>query len=360
MASTVPWQPNEASRQVIAHLAAGECVALPTESTYEIVASAIHPRAVQQLQNAAGQEVPAVALTEVAEVADWLPLLRGGGARLVRKLGLGPYTLRAEAGYRRGLFERLPAIVRTALSCENGLPVRLADHPIWSELRQVGLPLISAPIIGATDAVEAERIAGGNVAIVVDGGPSLFVLPPTVVQVDGRRTRVVREGGLTAEQHDELTLCRILFVCTGNTCRSPMAEALCVKLLADRLGCGPAELQQNGFSVQSAGLAATMGSEASAEAVQAAAALGADASRHRSCMASVDMLLWADHVFAMTAGHWYALRGVDVPNLPVPEMLSPAHEDIADPIGRALIDYQSCAQQILDCLQQRLPQILES
>jgi len=360
MASTVPWQPNETPRQVIAHLTAGQCVVLPTESTYEIVASAVHARAVQQLQNVVGPHTPAVALTDAAEVLDWLPLLAGGGARLVRKLGAGPYVLNADASYRNGLFKHLPDFSRHALSCDNGLQVRLADHPIWSELRPTGAPLISIPISGATDATEAARLAGDHVALIVDGGAPQFALTPSVVQADRRSIKLLREGGLTAEQLGELTLCRILFICTGNTCRSPMAETLCVKLLADKLGCAPSDLAQHGFAVQSAGLAAAMGSEASVEGVQAAAALGADASRHRSRMASVEMLLWADHVFAMTSGHWSALRSVDVPNLPVPEMLSPSQEDIADPIGRALVDYQWCASQIVECLHQRLPQLLES
>jgi L-threonylcarbamoyladenylate synthase len=352
MAVTVPWQPDVTCRQVIAHLAAGECVALPTESSVAIVASALQGRAVAQLKRIAGDEVPAVALADVAEVSDWLPLLVGAGARLVRKLGPGPYVLHADAGFRAGLFGRLPDFAQAALATANGVRIRLADHPLWRELRQFGQPLIAAPIPNAMDAAEA--------ALIVNAGSTPSSQRPTLVQVNGRRAKVVRAGELTQDQFDELTLCRILFVCTGNTCRSPMAEALCIKLLADRLGCAPAELRQHGFSVQSAGLAAIMGSEASPEGVQAVAAMGADLSRHQSCPASLDMLQWADHVFAMTAGHWYTLRSVDAPTAAQLEMLSPQYEDIADPIGRALIDYQTCAQQILDCLNQRLPQILES
>ena len=57
-----------------------------------------------------------------------------------------------------------------------------------------------------------------------------------------------------------------VFVCTGNTCRSPLAEGLCKKLLAERLGCPAEELPQRGFLVISAGIAAMMGGEAAAEA----------------------------------------------------------------------------------------------
>jgi protein-tyrosine-phosphatase/tRNA A37 threonylcarbamoyladenosine synthetase subunit TsaC/SUA5/YrdC len=356
MASMLPWQPEETCRQVLAHLAKGECVALPTESTYVLVGSALHPSTVERLA-CGGAEL---ALSDVAQVADWLPLLRGAGARLVHKLGAGPYTLSVDAGFRFGLFQRLPKAVQRLLSPSGKIAVRLPAHPIWRELRRVDQPLISVSISGADEASKVASLISDRAACVVDAGPTTFAVPPSLVQVEGRRCSLSREGGLTREQLDEFTLCRILFVCTGNTCRSPMAEALCKKLLADRLGCAVADLQQHGFCVQSAGLAATMGSEASEEAVQVASTRGADLSAHRSCPATLDMLQWADFVFAMTAGHWHALRGVNVPGLTVPEMLSPNYEDIADPIGRALIDYQTCAEQILDCLKQRLPQILEA
>ena len=49
---------------------------------------------------------------------------------------------------------------------------------------------------------------------------------------------------------------KILMVCLGNICRSPLAEGLCKKLLAERLGCSLEELPQRGFVVLSAGLSA--------------------------------------------------------------------------------------------------------
>ena len=66
--------------------------------------------------------------------------------------------------------------------------------------------------------------------------------------------------------------CLVVFVCTGNTCRSPLAEALCKKRLADALGCAMADLPGRGFFVCSAGLAAMMGGPAAAEAVDVLAA----------------------------------------------------------------------------------------
>jgi protein-tyrosine phosphatase len=358
MPATIPWQPNESCDQVIRHLARGDCVALPTESTYEIVASALHPTAVDRLSNLGA--APAVVLGDYAALFDWLPLASGAGARLFRKLGPGPVALSADAGFRFGAWSHLPESVRGILARSGRLTMRWPAHAIWKELRHADLPLVSAALDSAKIPGEAIGVAGDAIACVVDAGATELGIWPSDVQVQGRRCRMVREGGLSAELLDKLTLCRILFVCTGNTCRSPLAQALCSKLLADRLGVPASELQQHGFLVQSAGLAAMMGADASPDSVTVATELGADLSTHKSAMATLEMLQWADHVFAMTMSHWYTLASAVPPGAVQPRMLSPKFEDIADPIGAALVDYRTCAQQILECLQQRVPELLES
>jgi protein-tyrosine phosphatase len=222
------------------------------------------------------------------------------------------------------------------------------------------LPFVSLAIPGAVTAEDAARLLGDQVAGVVDAGPTQLGGVPTVARIEGRQCIVEQPGLLDQEQVDALAVCRILFLCTGNTCRSPLAEALCVKLLAERLGCTPAALNQHGFLVQSAGLAAMMGGAASADGVRVAADLGADLSQHRSRMVTMEMLLWADHLFAMTAGHCYSIESIAAAGLPTARLLSPDEQDIADPIGGELADYRACAQQILACLEQRLPELLES
>src|SRR5262249_43476051 len=102
--------------------------------------------------------------------------------------------------------------------------------------------------------------------------------------------------------------CHILFVCTGNTCRSPLAQAMCARLLADRLGCEPADLPARGFSVQSAGLAAMIGAEATAEAVAVAREMGADLSGHKSQPLTRELLAQTDLLFTMTQAHLHILN----------------------------------------------------
>ena len=74
----------------------------------------------------------------------------------------------------------------------------------------------------------------------------------------------------------------VLLVCTGNTCRSPMAEAICRDMVAKRLGCPTDEMEDRGVIVTSAGIAAMMGGRASPEAVEMMSAMGLDLAGHET------------------------------------------------------------------------------
>jgi L-threonylcarbamoyladenylate synthase len=362
MPATLPWQPNATSDIVLRHLLAGDCVALPTESTYEIVASALSLDAVRRLEQFASSSIAAIVISDYQRLHEWLPLLCGAGSRLVRKLGPGPITLQAEAGFIHGLWSRLPESARKLTIRDASIAVRRPAHPIWTELGATDLPLISVPLEATHAPGCGTLLPGGGdyVACIVDAGPTPFGQLPSIAKAEGRRCLLLKEGGLTRDQFDDLTTCHILFVCTGNTCRSPMAAGLCAKLLADQLGCLPSDLKQHGFSVQSAGLAAMMGAPASPDAVVVAAEFGTDISAHSSRMITLETLLSADHIFAMTAGHWYTMKSIPVAAMMEPRLLSPQDEDVSDPIGGERSDYRACANQLLDCLRQRLPELLEN
>lgn len=148
--------------------------------------------------------------------------------------------------------------------------------------------------------------------------------------------------------------CSVLFVCTGNTCRSPLAEALCRRLLADRLGCDPAELEARGYVVRSAGIAALPGDTAALPAVEVARELGADLSAHQSRPVNPELLAAATHVLAVTRGHAEALL-MRYPGVgPEPDLLG-GSDDLDDPIGGDLEQYRACARVIRGHLERLLP-----
>jgi len=95
---------------------------------------------------------------------------------------------------------------------------------------------------------------------------------------------------------------RLLFVCTGNTCRSPMAEAI-----ARRRG---EELGYGGLQVRSAGVAAFPGSPASGGALRAAERHGLDLSGHRATLLTAELAAGADLILAMSPSH--LMRVIDL------------------------------------------------
>jgi protein-tyrosine phosphatase len=169
----------------------------------------------------------------------------------------------------------------------------------------------------------------------------------TLVRLEGDTWTLLEEGAVSAAALAELTARRIVFVCTGNTCRSPLAAALCTKLLAERLGCAPDELPRRGYAVSSAGLAAYRGAPATPEAVDIARELGVDLSRHSSRPLNVDVLLQANDLVAMTRSHLDLLLGYNVPGGPRPRLLAADGSDVPDPIGGSTEVYRDCAQEIL-------------
>jgi protein-tyrosine phosphatase len=115
----------------------------------------------------------------------------------------------------------------------------------------------------------------------------------------------------------------VLFVCTGNTCRSPFAEAV-----ARREGHGDAE---------SAGLGAYPGDKPPDDAIVVARELGYDLSSHRARRLTEEMLERADVVVGMTAAHVAAVGGGA-------RLLGEA--DLEDPIGRGRDTYRRVYAQI--------------
>ncbi len=121
---------------------------------------------------------------------------------------------------------------------------------------------------------------------------------------------------------------KILFVCTGNTCRSPIAEGL-FRALAPEHACS------------SAGLSAVPGQPASENAVACCREVGADISAHRSRLLTRSELSDYDMFFPMTGAHGRILEGAGVPS---EKIYLP--RDIADPFGGDLNEYRACRDSI--------------
>lgn len=127
----------------------------------------------------------------------------------------------------------------------------------------------------------------------------------------------------------------IVFICTGNTCRSPMAEALF------RARGGPA---RTGLIPASAGLFAHDGLPASDYAVQAAGELGGALSGHQARQLTPEIVTQAKYLVCMTAAHYDRLLAL----YPQAEdkLFTLAACDMADPFGGGLAVYRQSAGEI--------------
>lgn len=135
----------------------------------------------------------------------------------------------------------------------------------------------------------------------------------------------------------------ILFVCTGNTCRSPMAAALAAAIF---------EREGLKITVSSAGVFASDGSDASKNAVLAMEHEKIDIRTHKSRMAAVEILENAALVLAMTRSHLSHIKTVcPAANAFTLGEYAGGCIDVSDPFGGNLDQYKNCAAQIKQLLE---------
>ncbi len=341
--------PRDAIHRACHHLADGDLVAFPTETVYLIVANPLSAKGMEKLVALQPDGRRTLLLKSCFELWDYVPQMPVPADKLSRRAWPGPLTMALQKSVVEGVFHDLGETTRKALMSQDGtISFRVSAQSVLQEV----LKLCPAPLVACAErmpsglmprsAAEVASQFGDHVSIIFDEGPCRYGDASTIVRIEENGWEVAEQGVVSDCTIKRLCSEVYLFVCTGNTCRSPMAEALFRKLLSDHLKCHDEELMDRGYNVLSAGLSAGNGAPASREAVSILAEEGIDLRNHESQPLTERLLLHADHILTMTSGHRQSILN-EYPDLASRvSLLSSDHQDIADPYGGGPREYTAC------------------
>lgn len=323
--------------KAVSFLKKGRLVAFPTETVYGLGADARNADAVRRLYQVKNRPLSkpcTILIARKNQVTEYVPILSVVGERFVKRLWPGPLTI---------VFSRADG---------EAVGLRMAAHTVASDLvlgAETPILAPSANLSGKSPPRNAQEVLqdlGGKIDLLLDDGVTRFKKASTVVQIEGEKWQILREGVLSERSLRRAAGTIILFVCTGNSCRSPMAEGLARLMLSQRLGINPEELEESGFILTSAGVAAAVGARASDNAMKVMGDEGLSIIDHLSQPVVSRMLNEADRVYCMTGSHVRRLREMAPEKAEKITLLDPEGQDIRDPLGGDLETYRKCAARI--------------
>ena len=320
----------------------GGLVIFPTETVYGIAADANNPKAMERLgrvkHRSAGKRF-SILIAQRGIIDNYSCYTEPNLYKLIDKYWPGPLTVIVPAKFG-----------------DETVGIRMPDHTVALKLVEESGCTIAAPSANLedkkapTNVREALEDLDGKVELAIDGGPVDFGISSTIVDFTKAKPTVIRDGVITQPDVDRtINKKSILFVCTGNSCRSVMAEYL---LKAKLIG-------RDDVEVFSAGTSVYFKSLASHETITVLREQGINAAGHMSRPLGRIMLRKADLIFAMTRSHRMQILDL-VPSVEKRVYLlkefaqSRGHEvdlDVPDPIGQGHAEYQECLLTIKEAIE---------
>ncbi len=330
-------------------LRAGRIVAFPTETVYGLCVNALDKHAVRRLYTAKGREASkasALLLADRAAAEALVGPLPRLAARIADRFWPGPVTLVVPS--RRG----------------NPMGLRCPSYAFAQQLaREMPFPLLqtSANPSGqpaALNGAAVVRYLDGKVDLLLDGGTTEGGRSSTVVLCDHRRISIAREGAVPAAAILDAVVEPVVVACTGNICRSPVAEAMLRTMLAARLGTPEAGLGHFGFQVASFGTMGLTGREASEYAIIAAEEAGYDIRAHRARPFSIELAKSARVLYGLDQSHIDFLRPYFHTRPDDLRLLDPGGKEILDPYGKKLSYYRHAVEAMKRACEARVAELV--
>ncbi|MBK8976850.1 MAG: Sua5/YciO/YrdC/YwlC family protein [Planctomycetes bacterium] len=351
------------AREAAAAIRAGEIVVLPTETVYGLAAAPGDERSVDRIRELKDRPAELIFTHHVADRSDLDALVDRVPPRVARLLDRywpGPLT-----------------IVLPARGGVGTIGVRLPGHAFTrAVIRELGhsLYLTSVNRSGQQPLVDPDEIAarfGDRVDRLYDAGRPPLEQASTVVRWRGStdaehngsppdigELEILREGTLSAAEIHRAAARTVLFVCSGNTCRSPLAQALARRAAARRLHTTDDLVLAHGLDFQSAGTTAQEDEPVSDGSLESAREVGLDLSAHRARLLTADAIRGADQVYCLAPAHLVAVRNLAPERTDHVDLLDPSGGGIPDPYGGNLEIYRQTRDAIGRAVDERIGQLL--
>lgn len=343
----------------------GNLVAFPTETVYGIACRVSNDAIIKlnAIKNRTADKYYTLHIDKPKKAEDFVPQLGLRAKKLIQNAWPGPLTIVFELASPEieEQKQKLDSEVFNNLYKDNSTGIRCPDHPVASLL----LSLTHYHVVGpsanlaskspATDAKQVLEAFQGQIPFVIDAGGCKYKQSSTVVKISPKQITILRQGVISGEQIRKMSQINILFVCTGNSCRSPMAAGIFKKYLAHYLNCNVDQLEQIGFNVYWAGTLGISGMPASAEAIEVCDAKGIDIKDHVSSALTEQMIAESDIIYVMTKSHYRQVTEM------MPKALNKcfllAESDIYDPIGQGRQIYEQCGDIIEDAVKKKISEL---
>ncbi len=310
----------------------GALVAFPTETVYGIGANLLEKETIQRLYEIKRRPKDrpfSLHISDLNQLQDFVSSLSKEAEALIKRFWPGPLTIVAmgKEGQKVGI--RMP---------KNEIAIRL--------IREAKVPVVapSANLSGNTPPKNASEVLNemkGLLDLILDGGQTEIGIESTVVDVTTAPFTILREGAIDSKEI--LNQRFILFVCTGNSCRSVMAKAFFEKLLKSSGLSGK-------FRVESAGISALVGVPPASLTIEVLRQEGIDVSGHLGKSLTDQMIKEVDLIFVMDNVHREFILKRD-PTAEKKVFLLWEKGEIQDPIGKSYDVYLEVFKTIKDSVE---------